>query len=65
MKTSFQFRFSKNLKQSKGNINPISLFNVVGCIGGLRRFGNDHARVAHHLGLSSETDIQHILDYLL
>lgn len=61
----FLVPFFKNLKKPKGNINLDSLFDIVGCVGGLRGFGNDHARIAHHLGLNSETDIKHILDYLV
>lgn len=55
----------RNVKQPKGNIDPDNLFAIAGCLGGLRGFGNDHARIAHHLGLSSETSIKHIIDYLL
>ncbi|GCF01659.1 hypothetical protein ZYGM_000516 [Zygosaccharomyces mellis] len=65
MKTNFPFHFFKNLKKPKGNIDPDNLFDIVGCIGGLRGFGNDHARIAHHLGLNSETHIKQILDHLV
>uniref|UniRef100_UPI003D18FCDF decarboxylase n=1 Tax=synthetic construct TaxID=32630 RepID=UPI003D18FCDF len=50
-----------NLKGASKN-----LFNILGCPGGLRsKKGNDHARIALHLGLDSQTPMKKIIDYLL
>lgn len=57
----------KNLKKDPRNPDPSNLFNIAGCIGGLRdpSQGNDHARIAHHLGLDSQTPMNKIIDFLL
>lgn len=55
----------KNLKKDPKNPDPKNLFNIAGCIGGLRGFGNDHARIAHHLGLDSQTPMKKIIDHLV
>lgn len=57
----------QNLKKESGNPDPENLFNIVGCLGGLRdkTKGNDHARIALHLGLDSQTPMPKIIDYLL
>lgn len=57
--------YFKNLKKDPRNPDPDNLFNMVGCNAGLRGFGNDHARVALHLGLDSQTPMNEIIDYLL
>lgn len=59
--------YFKNLKKQPENPDPQNLFDMVGCIAGLRdpAKGNDHARVAHHLGLDPETPMNKIIDYLL
>ncbi|KAL1571135.1 3-octaprenyl-4-hydroxybenzoate carboxy-lyase [Candida albicans] len=54
-----------NLKQDPGNIDPKNLFRILGCPGGLRGFGNDHARIALHLGLDSQTPMKEIVDFLV
>lgn len=55
----------KNLKQHNENPDPTNLFQIAGCIGGLRGFGNDHARIAHHLGLPSQTSMREIINYFV
>lgn len=57
----------KNLKKDTQNPDPNNLFNIAGCIGGLRdpSKGNDHARIALHLGLDSQTPMNKIIDFLL
>ena len=51
--------------QPKGNIDPENLFNIAGCIGGLRGVGNKYARIAHHLGLGNGAEMKEIIDFLL
>lgn len=42
------------------------LFRILGAPGGLRSGKEDsHARIAHHLGLPSDTHVKDIIDYLL
>ena len=53
------------MKQDPGNIDPKNLFRILGCPGGLRGFGNDHARIALHLGLDSQTPMKEIVDFLV
>lgn len=56
----------KNLKQDPRNPDPKNLFGMVGCIGGLRNpREQDHARIAHHLGLPASTPMNEIIDFLL
>lgn len=57
----------KNLKKDPKNPDPSNLFNIVGCLGGLRdaKKDNDHARIALHLGLDSQTPMTKIIDYLI
>lgn len=57
----------KNLKKDASNPDLKNLFDIAGCIGGLRDpvKGNDHARIALHLGLDSQTPMNKIIDYLL
>lgn len=59
--------YFKNLKKDPANPDPENLFDMVGCIAGLRdpARGGDHARVAHHLGLDPNTPMKEIIDYLL
>lgn len=59
--------FFKNLKKDPKNPDPSNLFNIVGCLGGLRdaKKDNDHARIALHLGLDSQTPMTKIIDYLV
>ncbi|CAR29087.1 ZYRO0G00198p [Zygosaccharomyces rouxii] len=57
--------FFKNLKQQKGNVDPDNLFDIVGCVDSLRGFGNDHARIAHHLRSSSHISMKEIISCLL
>lgn len=56
-----------NPKQNENNIDKQNLFQMVGCLGGLRNpaHGNDHARLALHLGLDSLTPMTKIIDYLV
>lgn len=56
-----------NPKQNPDNIDKENLFRLVGCVGGLRdpKKGNDHARLALHLGLDSNTHMSKIIDYLV
>ncbi|CAI5759354.1 unnamed protein product [Candida verbasci] len=53
------------LKQDPKNVDPDNLFRVLGCPGGLRSFGNDHARISLHLGLDSQAPINEIINYLI
>lgn len=59
--------FIKNVKQDPKNADPENLFSMVGCLAGLRdpARGNDHSRVAHHLGLDPETPMREIINFLL
>lgn len=57
--------FFLNLKQNPANLDSKNLFNIVGCLGGLRKDPNeDHARIAHHLGLNPATLIKEIINHL-
>jgi len=58
--------YFRNLKKKSENPDPENLFDMVGCIAGLRDGAKgDHARVAHHLGLDPNTPMKQIIDYLV
>lgn len=58
--------FFKNLKKDSKNPDPKNLFNMIGNLGCLRNEkSQDHARIAHHIGLPATTPMNEIIDFLL